>query len=130
MPAFEVVRRNFQPAAVGSNETTTIYSPPKGTRVIACSIRGITAAASSTTSTITVGDSNDPDGFAVSGDYDLENAAATIVSGTGAYISNTAGGRLYTSAGAVQVVYTANTAGATNPKVQIALVIIREFPAG
>lgn len=131
MPNFEIVRRNFQPAAVGTTETTAIYSVAKGTRVVSVSVKGITAAASSTNSTIQVGDGDDTDGFVKTTDYDLENAVATIKPGTGAYVDSTQTGKLYESADTVDVVYTINsTPGATTPKVQVALVIIREFPAG
>lgn len=130
MALFEVVRRNFQPAAVGTSETTAICSVAKGTRVLSASVKGITAAASSTTSTIQVGDGDDTDGFVKTTDYDLENAVATIKPGTGAYVDSTQSGKLYESADTIDVVYTIGTPGATTPKVQIALVIIREFPAG
>jgi hypothetical protein len=127
---YEVVRRNFTPAAVGSNETTTIYAAAKGERVIAASAKIVTAAASSTSSTVSVGDSNDDDGYVKTTDLDLESAAGTIASGTGAYFGTTAAGRLYTSATNVQVKYTANTGGATAPTISVALVIVREWPRG
>jgi hypothetical protein len=127
---FEVVRRNFTPAAVGSNETTTIYAAAKGERVIAASAKIVTAAASSTSSTFSVGDSGDDDGYVKTTDLDLESTAGTIASGTGAYFGTAAAGRLYTSATNVQVKYTANTGGATTPTIAVALVIVREWPRG
>jgi hypothetical protein len=130
MPNVEVVRRTFQPAAVGSAETTARYAVAKGQRVLAASVKGITAAASSTTSTIQVGDGDDPDGFVTTSDYDLENAAATIRAGTGAYVDSTATGRLYTAADTVDVTYTPGTPGATNPKIAVSLLVVRDWPAG
>ena len=132
MPNFEVIRRNFQPAAVGSAETTTIYTAAKGQRVIAASMKLLTAAAASTSCTIEVGDAADTDGYVKGSDLDLETATvASIVAGTGDYFGTTyKAGKLYTASTAITAKYVIGTPGATNPKVQISLVIVREFPAG
>jgi hypothetical protein len=53
----------FQPAAVGTAETTGILTVKKGDRIISVDARKTRLAAGSTTSTISIGDGGDVDRF-------------------------------------------------------------------
>jgi hypothetical protein len=116
--------REFQPAAVGSNETKELFAVKAGMRVLAVAIMPLTAAAGSTTSTITVGDGGSVNGFVIATtNYDPEaSTVGTLVDGTGTYLG--AFGKLYTVDDTIDVVYTSGTAGATNPKVGVYLTLL------
>lgn len=122
--------RDWSPAAVGSNETTALFPVRAGTRVIAASAEPLTNAAGSTTSTASLGDGTSVSGYITSGsgsgNLDLElSTVGTKVQGTGALLLASLG-TLYTTDDTVDVTYTANTAGATTPKVRFCIYTLRE----
>jgi hypothetical protein len=117
--------KDFQPAAVGSNETKALFTVKKGQRVIAASYRCEIAAAASTDTTMTLGDGTDTDGFIAA--IDLEAASAGgLGNGAGALLA-TDGGKLYTADDTVDVVYSGTTYGATNPKFTFCITIVTEW---
>ena len=140
--SFQQIRRlegYFQPAAVGSNETTPIFAVKPGERVMALWIQVMIAGESGVaTSTIEIGDGTNVDGYLDNADlpnitgmsepYATTDAATypagTILDGNGEFLigHSTSGygflGKLYTVADTVDVVYTANTSGAVNPKIK------------
>lgn len=121
---------DWSPAVVGTDETTAVFSVKAGTRVIAASAEPLTNAAGSTTSTASLGDGTSVSGFITSGsgsgNLDLELSTAGVkVQGTGALLLASLG-KLYTVDDTVDVTYTANTAGATNPKVRFCIYTLRE----
>lgn len=128
MPAANVQTRSvdFQPTAVGTGQTKSLFSVAKGTRVWAASAQMLIPAAASTDSTMVLGDTAATNGFIAA--IDLEaTAAGTVVAGAGAHLA-ASGGKLYTAAGTVDVVYAGTTWGATNPKVRFTIIYSRDFP--
>lgn len=119
----------FEPAAVGSNETTALVTLDKGERVVWCSVQKLVLADGTTGSTATVGDGSDVDGYVTTTNLDLETGAVgDVVNGSGAYLA-TSGGKLYTAADTVDVVYTASgTPGTTVPRIAVLLRIARDWP--
>lgn len=118
--------RSFQPAAVGSGETTAVFSVSKGERVVWASYLPLIASAG-TTSTLDLGDGTGTTGFIAALDLDT-NAAGTPVSGAGTFLANS-GGKLYTVDDTVDAVYTTGaTPGATNPKGIFCIAVVREWP--
>ena len=117
----------YQPAAVGSDETQPVMTVKKGWRVIGCMVTPLINSAGTTNSTFTLGDDTDPDGYVTSATIDLEAAVVgTWIDGIGAYLLETTAavskyGHLYLVDDTIDVVYTANTAGATNPRVKIVI---------
>lgn len=121
------ITREFQPTAVGSNETTAVFSVQAGERIVWASCLPITAAAAATTSTITLGDGSDVDGYITTTDYDPEAAALGVpIPGTGAYLANS-GGKLYTVDDTIDAVYTANGATGARPKVRFLIALMKEW---
>ncbi len=120
-----VYSKDFQPAAVGSGETTALFAVDRGERVISASILSLIAAAGGSTSTFDVGDTADADGYIAA--FDCETAAQTMTAGAGALLANS-GGKLYTTDGTVDIVYTPGGGpGATNPKCRVRIAKIREW---
>lgn len=115
--------KEFQPAAVGTDETKVLFGVAAGVRVISASYRVLIASAASSAVTMTLGDGDDPDGYIAA--FDPETA--TSASGAGAYFA-TSGGKLYTAADTIDVVYDQTTPGATNPKVLFTVTFQREWP--
>ena len=140
--SFQQIRRiegYFQPAAVGSNETTPIFAVKAGQRVMALWIQVMIAGESGVaTSTIEIGDGTNIDGYLDNADINTITGmsdnyattdgatypAGTILDGNGEFLVGHAtsgwgtSGKLYTVDDTVDAVYTANTAGATNPKIK------------
>ena len=118
------VTKIFEPAAVGSSETTALFTVKAGQRVLWATVKPIRAAAGSTNSTIEIGDDGDTDRFVkATTDYDPEaSAVGTLISGTGAGLANS-GGYLYTADNTVDVVYTASGASGALPKLKVTLMI-------
>ncbi len=117
--------KTFQPAAVGSNETLALFTVKAGERVLLASYRTEIAAASSTDTTMTLGDGVDPDGYIAA--IDLETATAGgLGNGAGALLASS-GGKLYTTDDTVDVVYAGTTYGATNPKITFTIGVIRDW---
>jgi hypothetical protein len=115
----------FQPAAVGTTETTQLFAVKKGERVIHASFEWLISAAGSTDSTMELGDGSDTDGFVAA--TDTEQTAGDLTNGAGAYFA-TSGGKLYNVDDTVDIKYTNNgTPGATNPKVRVRITIAREM---
>ncbi len=115
----------FQPAAVGVTETKALFTVRAGERVLFASARIDIAAAASTQTTYTLGDS---DGVAsYIGSIDTEtNVAGTIIDGNGAYLAES-GGKLYAADDTVDVVYTVTTAGAVNPMATFCIGTVRDW---
>ena len=121
-----VRRRVFTPVDRTVTETKALFSVQRGHRVLWASVEKNTLAAASTTSTMTLGDGADVDGY-VAAELDLETGAVgDLVAGDGAYL-DASGGKLYTVADTVDVVYTAGTPGAVTPRVTFAIGLIREW---
>ena len=122
------LRRSFSPADRTVNETTALFDVPRGARVVWASAEKNVLAAAGTSSTMTLGDGADPDGYIATAELDLETGAAgDLVDGAGAYL-DASGGKLYTSRDTVDVVYTASgTPGATVPRVTFAVGLVREW---
>lgn len=121
----EIREIDFQPAAVGSNETKALFAVRAGERVVFASARCLTAAAASTDTTMTLGDGASAAGYIAA--IDLEaTAAGTLVNGQGALL-NQSGGKLYTADDTVDVVYAGTTYGATNPKYKFKIGVVREW---
>lgn len=121
---------DWSPAAVGTDETTALFAIKAGTRVVAASAEPLTNAAGSTTSTASLGDGTSVSGYITSGsgsgNLDLELSTVGVkVQGTGALLLASLG-KLYTVDDTVDVVYTKNTQGATNPKVRFCIYTLRE----
>lgn len=126
--------KDFQPAAVGTTETTAVFSVRAGERVLWASAKPLIAAAASTNCTMDLGDGDDTDGYIVgatsgtAGTFDLETATVGIaIAGAGALLANS-GGKLYLADDTVDVVYTHATNGATNPKVRFRIAVVNEGP--
>lgn len=116
----------FIPAAIGSDETKAVFTMRPGERVLFSSSKLLQAADASTTSTVTLGDGVDPDGFIKATDLDLETATIRVLAqGTGAYL-DVGGGKLYTVADTIDVVYANGTEGATLPIVEFRIAVYRE----
>ena len=111
----------FQPAAVGTDETTPLFPIKAGQTVLQVQVIPMIAAAGSTNSTMEIGDGTDPDGYIVATtDYDPEaSVVGTLINGSGAYLA--VFGKFYAADDTIDVVYTKNTAGATNPKIRVYL---------
>lgn len=122
---------DFQPAAVGSDETKALFQIRAGERVVSASARVLIAAASSTDTTMILGDGTDTNGYIEA--IDLEaNAAGTLIDGAKGGsatfgVLTSQGGKLYTTADTVDVVYAGTTYGATNPKVKFKIGVVREW---
>lgn len=105
-------RKSHQPAAVGSDETVTIFSLKKGQRLLSATARVDIAAAASSAVTFSLGISGTVQGFIAN--FDPETA--TFVDGQGTLLANS-GGYLATADIDVISTYDQTTPGATNPKV-------------
>jgi hypothetical protein len=121
----EIREMDFQPAAVGANETKALFAVNAGERVIWASARVQIAAAAATDTTVTLGDGASAAGYIAA--IDLEaTAAGTLVGGAGALLASS-GGKLYTADDTVDVVYAGTTYGATNPKIKFKIAVVREW---
>lgn len=119
------LQADWTPAAVGSNETTALFTVRAGERVVAASAECLTSAQASTTSTQELGDGTDTDGFITTANFDIENTAGTIAQGTGALLLASLG-KLYTADDTVDVKYVANSATGTKPVVRYRIWTLRE----
>lgn len=121
------IRKRFVPAAVGTGETTALFSVAAGERVLWCSVRKEVLAATTTDSTITIGDGDDADGYVAAIDTEA-GAVGDLIDGGGAYLAES-GGKLYTAEDTVDAVYAEGTTpGATAPQVNVLVAIAREWP--
>jgi hypothetical protein len=120
-----LISKVFAPAAVGTSETTALFSMRAGQRVHWATVVPLRAAAASTSSTITIGDAaGGVDGYVIATtDYDPEaSAVGTLIQGTGTLFAQS-GGKLYTADDTVDAVYTANAATGAIPKIRVILAI-------
>lgn len=111
-------RKIWQPAAVGSDETTTIFKLKKGQRLLSATARVDGPADASSTMTVSLGISGTVQGFIAN--FDPETA--TMVDGQGTLLAN-AGGYLATADIDVIVTYDQTTYAGTNVKVMFTWVI-------
>ncbi len=120
--------RYFQPAAVGSNETTALIQVRKGERVLWASLQRLVLSAGGSTPILVIGDGDDTDAFMPTVTL-ADGAANDFVDGRGTYAGLEAiHGKLYNALDTVDVTYTAGgTPGATNPKVRINIVTVMEW---
>lgn len=122
----EVREADFQPAAVGSDETKAVFNIRAGERVVFASVKPLIAAAASTQSTISLGDGSGVAGFITA--YDTESAAVgTLIDGGTATYFASSGGKLYLAADTIDATYDQTTPGATNPKCKFKIGVIREW---
>lgn len=120
-----VKAKTFTPTAVGSSETIALLSLRAGDRVHSISIVPLVAAQASTTSTITIGDDAGATAYFNTA-YDPEAAVVgTPLDADGTALA-ASGGKLYTAADTVDLVYTANGATGTAPKCRVTIVWSRE----
>ena len=121
-------RKKFSPADRTANETTALFDVPKGSRVVWASCRKLRLAEAGSTSTMTLGDGADPDGFIASAQLDPETGTiGDLVDGQGAYFV-TSGGKLYLVDDKVDVDYVASgTPGAVAPVVLFQIGVAREW---
>lgn len=118
--------RTFTPSDRAQDETKQLWQLQAGERVVWASLRIVTRSETGVaTSTYRLGDGSDTDGYIA--DTNTDQAAGTIVAGAGAY-TNQAGGKLYTAADTVDLVYTANTGGATTPACKVYVAVARDWP--
>lgn len=122
----EIREKVYQPAAVGSGETTAVIAVNPGERVVFASAKPLTAAAASSETTICLGDGTNDDGFIAAYDTEASAVGTLIDGGTAAYFANS-GGKLYTEADTIDAKYTVVTPGATNPKVHFRVGVIQEW---
>ncbi len=121
----------FQPALVGTTETTALFNIKAGERVLWASAEIMINSAGTTNSTMDLGDGDDADGFVVgstsgAGTFDLELGTVGVAyPGAGALLANS-GGKLYLADDTVDVTYTHATNGATNPKARFRIAVIKE----
>jgi hypothetical protein len=121
----EIREMTFQPTAVGSDQTKALFNIKKGERVLAASARASIAAASSTDTSMILGDGTDTNGYIEA--IDLETTAAgTLVNGAGTLLAFS-GGKLYTADDTVDVIYAGSTYGATNPKYVFKIAVVQEW---
>jgi hypothetical protein len=113
--------KTFEPAAVGSDETKALFSMRIGDRVRSMTLVPIRAAAGSTSSTITIGDDTGATEYFNSA-YDPEAAAVdgTPIDADGTGIA-AGGGKLYTAADTIDIIYTANGATGALPKCRVTI---------
>jgi hypothetical protein len=117
--------REFQPAAVGTDETKALFTVKAGERVLWASLMILTRSQEGVaTSTYKVGDTDD-DGFIAATNTD--QAVGTIVGGAGDLLA-TSGGKLYTADDTVDMTYTKATAGNVKPKCRVTIATVREWP--
>jgi hypothetical protein len=116
--------REFEPAAVGSPETTPLWNVHAGERVIAARYKMLRNAAGATSSTFTLGDGADPDGYLTAVDTEV----GTEGTSTGAFFTAAGEGKLYTTNGTIDAVYAIGTPGATAPRVMFSVLIRKETP--
>lgn len=125
-----VLHVRFSPVAVGSGETTPVYTVAAGERAWCAASRIITPAAGGSTATVTLGDGDDADGLMTAANTAIAAAVGTIADGSGAYLAES-GGKLYTARDTIDVVYAPGGGpGATAPLVEFAINITRDWPAG
>ena len=124
----KILRKTFQPAAVGSDETKALFSVKKGERVLWASAMPEIAAAGSTDTTMTLGDGADTDGFITAIDLEAMTAGTPVAHTAAGAFFNSSGGKIYTVDDTIDVVYAGTTYGATNPKVTFMVAIVRDFP--
>ncbi len=118
-----MARKNWTPATIGSNETTPLFQLPSGSRVRSLSARYLTNAGAATGSSFVVGDGTATNGFITVSDTEVD----TFLDAGGTFMAN-AGGKLYTVADTVDIVYTASgTPGAVKPVVQFAITVQQEW---
>jgi len=124
-----VYRRSaiWEPAAVGSDETVALFGVKKGERVVMQGHRLLVAAAVGTSSTVTLGDGDDPDGYQTAAQLDIETATVGApASGAGAYLAPS-GGKVYAASDTVDAVYTASGATGTKPRVEYVIWCATDF---
>lgn len=122
--------KKWTPAVIGTDETTAIMSVKKGwavTRVYARWIQSSEAGVA--TSTVTLGDEVDPDGYLTAtnnanADRDIMGANVDRVAGDGAYLAASAG-KIYDVDDTIDVVYANLTEGAIKPIIEFTIVYAR-----
>jgi hypothetical protein len=124
----QTIKRVFSPADRTVNETRALFEIPRGSRVVWAGDEKNVLASAGSTSTMTLGDGADPDGYVTTANLDLETGSAgDLGSGTGAYLT-TAGGKLYTADDTIDVDYVASgTPGSVTPRVTFAIGLVREW---
>lgn len=115
--------RSWTPAAANADETAKLFEVAAGVRVVSASYRVLTPADGGSTMTVELGDGTDTDGLIAQ--FDPETA--TAASGAGAFLANS-GGKLYTSADTIDVVYDQTGYAGTKPVVSFTVGFEREWP--
>jgi len=113
----------FEPAAVGANETKALLQVKKGDRVLFCHAEKQVLAAAATDTTVTLGDTGDPDGLITAIDTET-GAVGDLLNGAGAYMIG--GGKLFIANGTIDAVYAGTTYGATKPRIKFHIGIVEK----
>lgn len=121
----DIYEHTCTPAAVGSDETFTLRTLPKGTRILWASAEIVTRSeAGVATSTFSLGVTNSVQAFIAN--FNSDQVAGVIVNGAGASLAGS-GGYLCTAAIALLVTYTNNTQGTTNPTVRFRIAYTKDW---
>lgn len=142
------LRTQFTPASVSAFERKLLFPLRRGDRVLCASAMKVVLADANTTSTITLGDTADEDGFitadtvhnqnflleeqddpAIVGDLDLESGnVRDLVDGTGVYLAKS-WGKLYSEPDGIYATYRPGTSddeyGSTVPVVDFHVTLLR-----
>lgn len=107
-------KTNYTPASYTANEVAAIMQVAAGDLNFGVCIARTRVAfnGSGTDAIIVVGDGDDADGDLADGNMD--ETTAGLYRGQGAYWNGTGGPKLYTTADAIDITFTANTAGTRN----------------
>ncbi len=113
----------FQPAAVGTAETTALLTLLKGQRILSVQIIPLIAAAASTNTTISLGPTGTVAGLSPA--YDTETAVVgTPIDGGSASLLTNSGGYLALADVLIKADYiNGGTPGAVNPKCKFRITI-------
>lgn len=122
----DVRQFDYQPAAVGTTETVACFNVKAGDRVLWSSAEMVINSATSTNSTVSLGDGDGATGYVLTTDIDLETSTIGQAINGGGTFTASAGGKLYTADDTVDATYTHATNGATNPKVRFRIAVVRE----
>jgi hypothetical protein len=123
--AIRIHTRTWTPASATTDETVAFFSIAKGQRVLWASATPLVMASVGQVGTITLGDVTDPDGFIVA----FTPTAALMTLGTplgggGAYLANS-GGKLYTAATTIDVVWDYTSGGVIFPVVRFRIATVK-----
>ena len=114
----DIRETDWEPSAIGTGETAELFAVAAGELVLFALIRMNRAAGAGTNSDIEIGDGTDPDGYFATAAYDPE--AATMHESLAARGAFMQGGRYYTEADTIDLVYAPDTTpGPVKPLVHV-----------